>query len=284
MHIRNPIEWVLSAPPDAAGEVGSASEAEYWPQTAPTKPEVRRITTNDLRAALALGLEDFKADRTDVVTLAIVFPIAGLFFAAVATNRHVLPLIFPLIAGFALIGPLASIWLYELSRRREAGESPRVIDAIRLVHSPQIGSIVAMGIVQICLFLLWLGAADLIYLRTLGPAMPVSFSAFARATLTTLPGWEMIVLGIAVGFVFAVIALAIGAMSFPMLLDRKVDMPTALRISARALYENPKTLFLWGCIVAVGLAIGSLPALLGIAVVLPILGHSTWHLYRRVIG
>ena len=284
MHIRNPIEWVASAPADAADEVGSASEAEYWPRAAPAEPGVRRITTDDLRAALTLGLEDFKADRTDVVTLAIVFPIAGLFFAAVAANRHVLPLIFPLIAGFALIGPLASIWLYELSRRREAGEEPRVIDAFGLFHSPQISSILAMGVVQICLFLLWLGAADLIYVRTLGPAMPVSFAGFARATLTTLPGWEMIVVGLGVGFVFAVIALAIGAMSFPMLLDRPVDMLTALRISARALYENPKTLGLWGGIVLAGLVIGSLPALLGIAIVLPILGHSTWHLYRRVIS
>ncbi|HEX7389486.1 MAG TPA: DUF2189 domain-containing protein [Acidiphilium sp.] len=283
MHIRNPIEWVFSAPENAAGEVGSASSAEYWPQAAPVRPEVRRITPDDLRIALRLGYEDFKADRTDVVTLAIVFPIIGLFLAAVVENRHALPLIVPLIVGFALLGPLASIWLYELSRQREAGEHPRIIDAFRLFRSPQFGAIVAMGIVQICLFLLWLGAADLIYLGTIGPSHPDSLAAFLAATFTTGPGWIMIVVGAIVGFVFAVIALAIGVMSFPMLLDRPVDMPTALGTSARALFENPKTFFLWGCIVAAGLAVGSLPALLGIAITLPILGHSTWHLYRRVV-
>lgn len=284
MHIRNPIEWIFSAPPEAAGEVGSAQAAEYWPgAAADAAPDIRRITVDDIRVALRLGLEDFKADRTDVVMLAVVFPVAGLFFSAVAANRHLWPMIFPLIAGFALIGPLAAIWLYELSRRREAGGDPSVIEAFGVLHSPQIGAIVAMACVQIAVFLLWLGAAALIYAVTLGPAEPTTFGTFVLNTLTTPAGWAMIVLGFGVGFIFAIVALAIGAMSFPMLLDRPVSMWTALTTSARALQANPRTFAIWGLIVVAGLVIGVLPGLLGIAVTLPILGHSTWHLYRRVI-
>ncbi len=283
MHIRNPIEWALSAPGHAVEEIGAADGETYWAEAKTLPVNIRRIGIEDLAVALRRGFEDFEADRTDIVVLALVFPIAGLFLSAVVANGHLLPLVVPLVAGFALIGPLASVWLMELSRLRESGRTPRVIEAAGILRSPQIGAILAMGGLQILLLLLWLGAAEFISIRTLGAAEPRSFAAFVAAALTTPAGWAMMAAGLCTGFVFAVAALAIGVTSFPLLLDRPADMPAALGISIRALRRNPAILGLWGLIVLVGLALGAVPGLLGIAIVLPILGHSTWHLYRRII-
>ena len=238
----------------------------------------------DIRYALARGLDDFQANRTDVATLAVIYPVIGLVLAGAEAHGGVIPLIFPLVSGFALVGPLVAIWFYELSRRREMTGSANLLDATKVLRSPQIGAIIGLGCIQIGLFLLWMLVADRIYQATLGPTMPVSAGAFLRATFGTGPGWAMIAGGISIGFVFAVVALAIGTFSVPLLLDRSVSMLTAMRVSARALFENPRVLGLWGAIVAASLVVGSIPALLGLIVVLPVLGHATWHLYRRIIA
>jgi uncharacterized membrane protein len=127
-------------------------------------------------------------------------------------------------------------------------------------------------------------AAALIYALTLGPEQPASLADFLRDTFTTAAGWAMIVLGIGVGFLFALAALAIGTVSFPMLLDRDVSLGTAIKTSAQALAGNPRPLAVWGLIVAASLALGTLPAFLGLIVAMPVLGHATWHLYRKLIA
>ena len=100
---------------------------------------------------------------------------------------------------------------------------------------------------------------------------------------TTGAGWALIVVGIGVGFLFAVLVLTISVVSFPMLLDRDVGLFTAVATSVLAVVTNPVPMAVWGLIVAGGLVLGSLPALLGLIVVMPVLGHATWHLYRKVV-
>jgi uncharacterized membrane protein len=125
--------------------------------------------------------------------------------------------------------------------------------------------------------------ADAIYNVTLGPERPVSMSAFAHDVLTTDAGWVLIGAGVGVGFLFAVAVLAISVVSFPLLLDRNVGVATALLTSIRAVVANPGTMAIWGLIIAGGLMIGSIPFFIGLVIVLPVLGHATWHLYRRVV-
>jgi uncharacterized membrane protein len=134
------------------------------------------------------------------------------------------------------------------------------------------------------LFVLWMIAAYGVFLVTLGPTPPVSVDAFAQAVFLTAPGWAMIVAGCGVGFLFAALALAISVVSFPLLLDRNVGMTMAIKTSLRAVAVNPGPMCVWGMIVVGGLVVGSAPALLGLIVVMPVLGHATWHLYRRVIA
>jgi uncharacterized membrane protein len=156
-------------------------------------------------------------------------------------------------------------------------------DAFAVVKSPAFGAIFVLGLVLLAIFLLWLAAAYGIYVATLGPEPPTSVGSFFREVFTTGAGWAMIIVGIGVGFLFAVLVLTISVVSFPMLLDQDVGLYTAVATSVLAVVTNPVTMAVWGLIVAGGLVIGSLPVLLGLIVVLPVLGHATWHLYRKLV-
>jgi uncharacterized membrane protein len=284
-HVRNPIEWGW----DHIKETGHALETAAtsmdgaWEEHGASAPVVRRIGIADLKQSLAEGARDFGACRTDVVFLCMIYPIAGLIIGRFALDYGLLPLVFPLVSGFALIAPLFGVGLYEMSRRRELGMQITWADAFKAIGSPSIGAIMALGLALLGLFALWLWAAYLIYIMTLGPDAPVSAQAFARDVLTTSQGWTMIVAGVGVGFLFALLVLMISVVSFPLLLDRNVGVKAAVATSFRAVRENPGPMAVWGLIIAAGLVIGSIPLLVGLAIILPILGHATWHLYRKVV-
>jgi uncharacterized membrane protein len=280
-HIRNPFEMAVEQFSLVVSETADLSA----PARLDARPlAIRRITARDLWEALREGFSDFAASRDDVLFVGLVYPIAGLVLAGLALDRNMLPLVFPLVSGFALIGPLAAVGLYEISRRRDAGREVSWVDAFGVLRSPALPSILAAGLVLMAVFLLWLAAAWEIWLLTLGPAKPASAGAFIREVLFTAPGWAMIVIGIGVGFLFAVLAFVLSVVSIPLLLDRNVGVGRAIAVSVRAAAANPGTMALWGLIVAGALAAGSLPALAGLIIVVPVLGHATWRLYRKVVG
>ena len=287
MTIRNPVEWGADQMKLAGAALGSAGRAvgETGQDESAALPTINRISAHDLRTALGKGLDDFRACRTDVMVLCIVYPLVGLLLARVAFGYDLLPLLFPLASGFSLIGPIAALGLYEMSRRREQGiDYVAIPDALSVVRSPGFGVIFALGLLLVAIFLLWLTAAMGIYNVTLGPRPPETMESFLHSVFTTTPGWALIAAGMGVGFLFALLVLAISVVSCPLRLDRSVPMRTAIATSVRAVAVNPGPMALWGLIVACGLAIGSIPLLLGLIVVVPILGHATWHLYRRVVG
>jgi len=249
----------------------------------PAQPIVRRITPTDLYQSLARGIDDFTAMPSHAVFLCVVYPLLGLVLIGITLGDSTLPLAFPIAAGFALVGPLAAIGLYELSRRREAGLDSSSSHAFDVLYSPSLPAIVALGVLLMAIFLIWLAVAEAIYIATFGYAAPASIRQFAIEVLTTPAGWTLIVVGTGIGFLFAVLALTIGAISFPLLLDRDVGAAVALLTSIRVVRTNPATMALWGFIVAALLVVGSIPFFLGLTVVMPVLGHATWHLYRRAV-
>jgi len=285
MTIRNPIEWATDQFKLAGSAIGSASRAgvgaEQDLETA--LPEVRHIGVDDLKDALARGFDDFAAYRTDVIFLCVIYPVIGLVLARLAFGYGMLPLLFPLASGFALVGPFAAIGLYEMSRQREQGVAVTWANAFGVVRSPSFGAIVVLGLLLVVVFMVWLATAEVIYLVTLGPAPPASIAQFARDLFTTGAGWTLIVVGVGAGFLFALLVLAISVVSFPLLLDREVGVDTAVWTSVRAVAANPLPMALWGLIVAGSLVLGSLPFFVGLIVVMPVLGHATWHLYRKVV-
>jgi uncharacterized membrane protein len=283
--IRNPLEWGADFLRQSGRYVNSVGHTLHGPDEAvrPDLLQVRSITVGDLREALAKGVDDFAACRTDVVFICLIYPLIGLVLARMVFQLELLPLLFPITSGFALLGPVAAVGLYEMSRRREQGKTVRWVDAFAAIGSPAFGAIVVLGIVQLVIFLLWLAAAQGIYDWTVGPAAPVSLGAFIDDVVTTEAGWIMIVAGIGVGFLFAVAVLTISVVSFPLLLDRNVGVVSAVATSVAAVVRNPLTMAVWGFIIAAALVIGSIPLFLGLIVIMPILGHATWHLYRRVV-
>jgi uncharacterized membrane protein len=284
MVIQSPPAWGWDQLQQAAQEIGSATPEEYWHREgSAAAPTVRRIGTGEVRAALARGWNDFTANRTDVVFLCLIYPVIGLVLGRLASGEGFLPLVFPLASGFALIGPLAALGLNEMSRRREAGQEVRWIDAFGVLRAPSIGAIAMLGGLLIALFLLWLVVADAIYVITLGPNPPASLASFTSDVLTTGPGWLMIGLGIGVGFLFAALVFVISVVSFPLLLDSNAGVGTAIGMSLRAVAENPLPMALWALTIVAGLVVGSLPFFVGLVVVLPVLGHASWHLYRAVV-
>jgi len=249
----------------------------------PAQLTVHRIGLADLKDALAKGVADFQAMPTHAMFLCLVYPIIGLLLGRLAFGYSILPLIYPLATGFALVGPFAALGLYEMSRRREAGGEVSAADAFDVLRSSSIGAITALGVLLLLVFGLWLAVADAIYVANFGYAEPTSIGRFVREVLTTQAGWNLIVVGNLVGFCFAVLVLTISVVSFPLLLDRDVGAAVALWTSVQAVYKNVAVMAAWGFIVALLLAIGSLPLFLGLTVVVPILGHATWHLYRKLI-
>ncbi len=284
-HIRNPAEWSVDQLRAAGRAVERAGHSVSGLGLAESGqlPAVRRIGIDDLKTALVHGIDDFAASRSDVVFICLVYPLAGLLLAWFALNHDILPLVFPLAAGFALLGPVAAVGLYEVSRRREQGIATSWVDALQVVRAPAFGAVFVLGLVLLGIFLLWLGTAHAIYLATLGPQPPASVREFFADVLTTGPGWVMIVVGCGIGFLFAVLVLMISVVSFPMLLDRDPGLYAAVATSVRAVVTNPVPMAAWGLIVAGALTLGSLPALLGLIFVMPVLGHATWHLYRRLV-
>ncbi len=245
--------------------------------------DIRKITPADLKDALIKGLEDFKEKPTHLVILAIIYPLAMVVAVNVAAGYELLPIVFPLVSGFALIGPVAAVGLYDMSRQREEGHDVTWEHAFTIFRSPSIFAIVKLSILLGLIYFIWLGVAFAIYRSIYGSVIPTSISEFMWQVLTTPAGWTLIILGCGVGFVFALVVLAISAVSFPLLIDRNVGTKAAVQTSVHAFMANPVTMTMWGLIVAGLLVLGTIPLFVGLAVIMPVLGHATWHLYRKVV-
>ena len=246
-------------------------------------PTIQMIGTADLRDALAKGLADFKATPTHLLYLCVIYPVVMLVSLRIAAGYDVLPLVFPILAGYTLIGPLVAIGTYELSRRGELGLDVSWLHVFDVFRPASIRGIAALTFMLMAIYFAWLVAAQVIYELTFGGAVPESSAEFARQVLTTPSGWALIIVGCGVGFLFAVVVFTLSVVSFPLLLDRDIGAAMAIQTSIRAVVTNPLPMAMWGIIIAGTLLIGSLPLFVALAIVLPVLGHSTWHLYRKVV-
>jgi len=252
--------------------------------TVTARPVIRKIKFSDLLSALSEGLADFSAMPSHAVFLSILYPVVGIFLVAMTSGQDVMPLLYPLLSGFALIGPFAAIGLYEISRQRDLGHEPTWQDAFNVLRSPAVPSILSLGVVLMVIFVLWLTTAQTLYYWLFNPASSQPYLEFLTQVVTTREGWTLFFLGNFIGLLFTIVVLSISVVSFPLLLDRDVGAAVAIQTSVRAVLANPLTMAVWGLIVAVSLAAGTAALFAGLAIVMPVLGHSTWHLYRRVIA
>ena len=240
----------------------------------------RDLTEQDLRAALSAGWQDFKAN-----------PAFGLFFAAFYVAGGILlyfglfargdaAWFIPIAAGFPLFAPFAAVGLYEVSRRREAGEKMdwgAVLGALRGRGDEQL---LVMGVVVLLVFGFWIILARGIFAIFMAQSGIGAESLFVLASAS---GIGMLLVGSIVGAVVAGVLFAITVVSLPMLMDRDVDFVTAIIVSLETVRSNPQVMLKWAAVIAAGLFVAMIPLFLGLFVALPVLGHATWHIYRRAV-
>lgn len=249
----------------------------------PIPAEVRRISFSDLGDCLRAGLGDFLHRPSHYAFLVLIYPVVGVVLMAWTSGANALPLLYPLAAGFAFLGPFAAIGLYEISRRREKGLDTGLRSALEVRRSPALPAIAVLGLFLLLVFVAWLLIAQALYTALLGSSPPAAIGPFLAEIFGTTEGWMLIVFGNLTGLVFAVVVLATTVVAFPMLVDRDCGAWVAMRTSMRAVAANPLTMAAWGVIVAALLVVGMVPVFAGLIVVLPVLGHATWHLYRKVV-
>ena len=252
-------------------------------ETRTDNPTIKKIGLTDLMDAISLGIADFNAMPTHFFYLAIIYPIVTFTIAGIFSDHDMLPFIFPLLAGYTLLGPLAAIGTYELSRRREFDRFTSRTNAFLVFKSHSINAIINLGLVLMLLYFAWLFAAQAIYEQNFGVTPPESYWGFAMQVFATPEGQSMIKVGCGIGFLFSVVVLSLSVVSFPMLLDYDVGIIRAVKTSIKAVIVNPIQMAVWGVIVATSLLVGSLPFFVGLCVVLPVIGHATWHLYRKIV-
>eukprot|EP01012_Entosiphon_sulcatum_P063289 TRINITY_DN90495_c0_g1_i1.p1 TRINITY_DN90495_c0_g1~~TRINITY_DN90495_c0_g1_i1.p1 ORF type:complete len:291 (-),score=39.72 TRINITY_DN90495_c0_g1_i1:20-805(-) len=250
----------------------------------PTAIPVKKIRLVDLVHAVEEGITDFRDKPTHLYFLAVIYPVATLFAFMVVNNDRLIPLVFPIMAGLVLIGPFIGLAMEEMSRHREKGLDMSWAHAFNFFEHPAFKDVALLGLLNIVLFLGWVAAANTVFVMTMGDGWSTTAVDFTTRALTTSEGWMMIVVGNALGFMFAVVALALGVISFPILLDKNCGLGTAVVTSVRAVMTNPIPMAAWGLFVGVSLVLGAIPLLVGLAVVVPVLGHATWHLYRKMVA
>ncbi|EJW13733.1 hypothetical protein A33M_0063 [Rhodovulum sp. PH10] len=257
--------------------------AETPPSVLRRDPRVRSVSVRDIVEALAAGLRDFQSAPLYGLAFGAVYAGGGLLIVLSALAAGVGYLAYPLAAGFALIGPFVAVGLYEVSRRREVGDPLRwrlVLGTVLEQRNRELGW---MAFVTLFVFVVWMYQVRLLIVLMLGLRSFTSLQEFLVVVTTTPEGWLFLLIGHVVGAALALVLYALTVVSFPLLLDREVDFITAMITSVRAVVASPKPMIGWAAVIVLLLVVACLPGFLGLLLVLPILGHATWHLYRRIV-
>jgi uncharacterized membrane protein len=254
--------------------------------SAPARSEkipIRKISGEDLKASLRMGLDDFREMRGDILFAGLIYTLIGIAAVVMTTNGPLMPFFFPIVAGVGLLGPVAAVGFYELARRREDGLESGWRHFLDVRKRPAADDMGIVAGLLLAIFALWLLAAGALYVAFFGWGTPTSVTGFLTMIFTTSKGWALILSGLVVGAVFGWIVLAISVASLPMLVDCDLGAGEAVSASWRASHANKGDMIRWGLIVLGLLILGSIPLFVGLAFVLPWLGYSTWHLYTRLI-
>jgi uncharacterized membrane protein len=251
--------------------------------TSPDTPEVATIDRADVFEAIRRGVADFRAAPAFGLFFGGIYALGGIAILLELTRLEQPLWIIPLALAFPLIGPFVAVGLYEVSRRREAGQPLVWSEVLAVVWRTRTGQLPYLAFVVLAGFMVWVWFARLMVALFLGR---MDFAVYSDLTIlfTTGPGLAMLVVGSAVGAVIAFVIFAISAVSIPMLLERDVDFVTAMVTSWNTVMRNLVPMLTWGGIIAVALFAAMVPFFLGLVVVLPVLGHATWHVYRKAVA
>ena len=264
-------------------EAGAPQASEPAANAGRTQPiEIRKIEIADVMDCIAKGVQDFVRAPRYGMFFGAIYAIGGLMMIWFAFAMEYPYLAYPLIMGFALFAPLGAAGTYEISRRLETGEPlswPAVIGAVWSRAGKDLGW---LALVSLFTFIVWLDLALFVFLTFYGASIPSLPQLFANI-FSTPYGMTFLLVGNALGAIIALIVFSITAFSPPLVVDRDVDFVTAMTASVRAVMANPRPMLAWAIVIGADLAIAFATLFVALLAIFPILGHTTWHLYRRVI-
>lgn len=246
-------------------------------------PEIRTITLRDIARSLRGGLRDFLRAPLFGLFFAAVYAFGGLYILRIYAAAGQEWWIAPFSVGFPLLGPFAAVGLYEVSRRIEAGQPLVWRQVLGVVFAQKDRQIPALAAVIIVFFLFWVFVAHALFALFVGLRAFSGGMDLAQLFLTG-NGPVMLLIGTVVGAAFAGALFAISVVGLPLLLDREVDFVTAMIHSVQACLANPLPMLAWGATIAALLLAGMLPWFMGLFIVLPVLGHASWHMYRCLVA
>ena len=246
-------------------------------------PDVNTIGFNDLKECLDQGLSDFRKA-----------PLFGLFFGGIYAFGGILIvqsfiafekgwLIYPVMVGFPLIGPFVAVGLYDVSRRLQVGQPLVWNEILSVINRQTSRQLPYMAFVMLFIFWIWIYQVRLLIALFLGRMSFPDFETFFQIITTTPQGWAFIGVGHAVGAGFSLVLFSLTVVSIPLILDRDVDFITGMITSVKAVFKSPIVMLSWGIFVTLAVIAAFVPLFLGLLVVLPVLGHTTWHIYKKIV-
>ncbi len=246
-------------------------------------PEVNALSIDDLSKCLRNGISDFLKAPLFGLFFGAIFVIGGIFIVQSLFVWKKVWLIYPVMIGFPLIGPFAGVGLYEVSRRLEKGEALAWDTVFFVVWKSIGGEIKWMAFVMLFIFWVWMYQVRLLLALFLGNMSFPSWEKFFQILTTTTEGWSFIVVGHVVGAFLAMVLFSVTVVSIPLLLERDRDFITAMITSVKTVFQSPVVMLSWGVFVTLAIMLSFVPAFLGLLVVLPVLGHTTWHIYKKAV-
>lgn len=248
----------------------------------PQWPEVKRVDVADLTEVLGLAANDMRRATGMSLFFGVVYALGGLGLVVLFLQRDVPFLIYPTAMGFALLAPFFAAGLYDISRRLEAGEPlswSAVLSSIWRASGRDLGW---MAFVTAFTFIIWMDIAAMLTFAFMGFSAS-SVAEFIHDVFMTPHGLLFLIIGNVVGALIAFFVFSISVISFPMLYDRDIDFVTAMVTSVRLVLRNKKAMLGWALTISFLMAVSILSCFLGLVFSLPLLGHASWHLYRRAV-
>jgi len=251
---------------------------EHAPPSSIPRPST--ITTADLTECLKLGFRDFTRAPLYGIAFSTVYVLGGLLMYAIFAASAAEYWFIPIAVGFPILAPFAATGLYEVSRRLEQGSALGLGSVVGIVFAQKDRQVPSMAMFVMLVFMFWVFLAHTIFALFFG-LQPITDSSISM--LMTSNGMIMLLVGTAIGGVMASMFYALTVVSLPLILDREVDFITAMITSFSCVTTNPFAMAIWAVIIAVGLFAGMVPLFLGLFIILPVFGHASWHLYRRLL-
>lgn len=246
-------------------------------------PTIHHITPGDILDSLEAGIRDFRAAPKYGVFFGLSYAIAGWVITAALFQYDLPYLAYPLATGFALIAPFTAAGLYYISRRLERGEQITWSGVLGAIRHASIRELAWMAVVTVFTLIIWLDIAAFLFFAFMGFGGTAG-DQLVHNILATPTGWTFLLIGNVIGAILATMVFSYSVVSFPMLFDRDVDFVTAMVTSVKAVLQNPRAMGFWALTIAVLLLLSIASLFVGLIVVLPMLGHTTWHVYRRTVG